>query len=130
MVKLINIVASEATSIQDAKPILEALTKDLAKFKNEDTIAICSAAIEALGPRKQFFIKEDALFRRGVVDVYDARDDFDNAIKVLKGISYDGDCYEEKIEDWLNLATYLFEIQDPSAAEPWVNKVMHIIHHT
>ena len=41
IVKLINIVASEATSIQDAKPILEALTKDLAKFKNDDTIAIC-----------------------------------------------------------------------------------------
>ena len=75
-------------------------------------------------------MKEDSMFRRGVVDVYDARDDFDNAIRVLKGIMYDGDCFEEKIEDWLNLATYYFELSDPSAAEPWVNKVMHIIHHT
>lgn len=70
------------------------------------------------------------MFRRALVDVYDARDDFYEAIETLKGISYDGDCYEDKIEDWLNTATYFFELNDSTAAESFVTKVMHILHHT
>ena len=38
--------------------------------------------------------------------MYDARDDFYEAVQVLLGITYEGDAYEEKIEDWLNLVTY------------------------
>lgn len=131
LISIIGVVASEQASIQDAKPVLEAIAKTkVPKLKNDDCIAVCEAAMSKLEPRKQFFAKEDALFRRGMVDVYDARDDFYEAVQMLKGITYDGDCYEEKIEDWLNLATYQFEMKDSTAAETFVNKVMHILHHT
>jgi len=49
---------------------------------------------------------------------------------LLKDIVYDGDCYEEKIEDWLNLATFWFELKDSVAAESFVTKCMHVLHHT
>ena len=128
---IIGILASEQASIQDAKPVLEAIAKvKVPKLKNDECVAVCEAAMSKLEPRKQFFAKEDALFRRGMVEVYDARDDFYEAVQMLKGITYDGDCYEEKIEDWLNLATYQFEMKDSTAAETYVNKVMHILHHT
>ena len=86
--------------------------------------------MQKIAPRKQFFIKEDAMFRRGIVEVYDARDDFYEAVQVMKEIGYEGDCFEEKIEDWLNQATYWFELKDSTAAEGFVTKVMHILHHT
>ena len=65
-----------------------------------------------------------------MVDVYDARDDFFEAIEALKAISYEGDSFEDKIEDWLNIATYYFEMNDSTAAESFVTKVMHILHNT
>ena len=70
------------------------------------------------------------MFRRAIVEVYDARDDFYEAIQVLLGVQYEGDSFEEKIEDWLNLVTYQFEMKDSTAAEGYVKKVMHILHHT
>jgi len=53
------------------------------------------------------------------------------AIDILKGVQYEGDCYEEKIQDWLDIAAYAFEINDPTVAEQFVkNKIAHIVHHT
>lgn len=77
-----------------------------------------------------FSVFQDAAIRRALVDVYDARDDFYEAFQVLKEIVYEGDCFEEKIEDWLNLATYWFELKDSVAAESYVTKIMHVLHHT
>ena len=60
--------------------------------------------------------------------VYDVRDDFYEAVLVLEQIEYDGDMFEEKIDDWLNIATYQFELHDPTAAESKIKKVMYILH--
>ena len=49
---------------------------------------------------------------------------------MLKDIVYDGDCYEEKISDWLDIAAYWFEEKDAASAESYVNKIMHVIHHS
>ena len=52
------------------------------------------------------------------------------AVAVLEKIEYDGDCFEEKIDDWLNVATYKFELHDPTSAEQKIKKVMYILHNT
>ena len=128
---MLDTLTSEQISMADAKPVLVAISaKGLASFQNDDCVALCNYAMEKFAPRKQFFTKEDAAFRRAVVDVYDARDDFYEAVEALKGIQYEGDCYDDKIEDWLNIATYYFEMKDSTAAESYVTKVMHILHHT
>lgn len=62
--------------------------------------------------------------------MHEAREDFYESVQVLLGITYDGDAYEEKIEDWLNLVAFQFEMKDSTAAEGYVKKVMHILHHT
>ena len=47
LIAMISILASEQTSIQDAKPILEAMAKEkVPKLKNDDTIAVCNATME------------------------------------------------------------------------------------
>lgn len=64
-------------------------------------------ALEKLESRKQFFKNEEADFRRQLVNsVYDVRDDFYEAVLALEKIEYEGDMYEEKIDDWLNIAAY------------------------
>ena len=62
--------------------------------------------------------------------VYDLQDKLYDAIQVLKDIHYDGDCYEAKISDWLDIAAYWFEEKDAASAESYVNKIMHVIHHS
>ena len=110
--------------------VLEAIAKNLNVYNNNECVAVCGVAMEKLAARKQFFMREDALFRRAVSDVYEAKNDIYSCIQVLKDINYDGDCYEEKIDDWLSLAAYWFELKDPTAAESCLKKVLHIFHHT
>ena len=70
------------------------------------------------------------MIRRVLVGIYDLRDEFMDAIDILKVITYEGDAYEDKIEDWLNIATYWFELKDSTSAESYVTKIMHVLHHT
>ena len=72
-ITILGALVSEQTSIQDAKPILDAMVSDkLPKLKNDECEAVCSAAMDKLAPRKQFFSIEDAKFRRVLVEVYEA----------------------------------------------------------
>ena len=131
LIQLATLLGNESTGIQDVKPVLTAISQDvIPKLKNDDCIAACKALLEKLGARRQFIAKEEAMIRRCLVDVYDAKDDFYEAVLVLKEIIYDGDCYEEKIDDWSNIAAYWFELKDATSAEGFVTKIMHISHHT
>lgn len=99
-------------------------------MNNADCVSVSKAFIEKLAGRKQFFAKEDAEVRRALVGVYDLQNKLYEAILVLKDIVYDGDSYEEKISDWLDIAAYWFEERDAASAESYVNKIMHVIHHS
>ena len=101
-------VCANYNPIEDAKLVLQQMAKTRVKsLKIQEVENLCKAAMEKLAPRKQQLKNEEGEFRRQVVaEVYDARDDFFEAIQVLKQIEYEGDCFEEKIDDWLNIATY------------------------
>ena len=67
------------------------------------------------------------MFKRELANVLDAKGDLAGACQVLMTIQYDNETLEEKIEDYLTLSEFQFELGDATAAEGYCNKVAHII---
>ena len=64
LVALADLLASEATGVNDGKPILEAVCKvALPKLKNDDCVAVCKTFVTKLESRKQFFAREVSIHR-------------------------------------------------------------------
>lgn len=70
LVDLATILSNEQTSIQDIKPMLEAILQTRLKgglpesVNNDDLIKVCVALIEKLSPRRNFFSKEVSFAHR------------------------------------------------------------------
>ena len=70
------------------------------------------------------------MFKRELAKVFDAKGDLGSACRVLMTVQYDGDALEEKIDDYLTLSEFQFDLGDAKAAEGYCNKVAHIINDT
>lgn len=107
------------------------IAESLSNFDNQTTLDFATKAVEILKPRQYNFDSEDTALKREIAEVLSARDEFDEAAKVLETILVDQSdkSYKEKVDIWLLIAENWFQVGEPMSAEKFVNKAAFLMHH-
>ncbi|OAA48766.1 PCI domain containing protein [Metarhizium rileyi] len=123
----------QAIGVVSTRSVLSAFVTTLKAFENQDMwIEVGTRTLSVLSSQPSSFLDAQATLCDLVATAHEEREDFLDAAKILAEIPLDSSqrkiTDEEKAEVWVRIVRNYLEVDDPTAAETYINKLKNIMH--